>query len=99
LPSSRSLAADLRVARNVNVAAYEELHAEGYLDGRHGSGAFICRDLLVPVPSATAASPARPSVAATLRSEGRLIEFRSGRPSVGPLPAPVWRRIWREVGD
>jgi GntR family transcriptional regulator/MocR family aminotransferase len=45
LPSSRALAASLEVARATVVSAFEQLTAEGYLEGRAGSGTFVARDL------------------------------------------------------
>ena len=36
-----SLAASLGVSRTVVTAAYEQLYAEGWLEGRHGSGTFV----------------------------------------------------------
>ncbi|MFP8962074.1 GntR family transcriptional regulator, partial [Streptomyces nanhaiensis] len=41
LPSSRSLAADLGVARNTVADAYAELVAEGWLTARQGSGTRV----------------------------------------------------------
>ncbi len=41
LPSSRTMARELCVSRNVILAAYENLRAEGYLGSRHGSGTFV----------------------------------------------------------
>ncbi|MCL5960096.1 MAG: PLP-dependent aminotransferase family protein [Chloroflexi bacterium] len=41
LPSSRDLAAHLGVSRNTIVNAYEELLADEYLEGRHGSGTYV----------------------------------------------------------
>src|SRR5689334_9036255 len=41
LPSSRELANRLGVSRTVVTAAYDQLHAEGWLDGRHGSGTYL----------------------------------------------------------
>ncbi|MBC6468828.1 PLP-dependent aminotransferase family protein [Actinomadura alba] len=41
LSSSRALAGELGVSRTVVTAAYEQLYAEGWLDGRHGSGTFV----------------------------------------------------------
>jgi Bacterial regulatory proteins, gntR family len=38
LPSTRALAAALGVSRTVVTAAYTQLFAEGWLEGRHGSG-------------------------------------------------------------
>jgi GntR family transcriptional regulator / MocR family aminotransferase len=41
LPASRVLAASLGVSRTVVTAAYGQLYAEGWLDGRQGSGTFV----------------------------------------------------------
>jgi len=41
LPSSRDLAATLGVSRTVVTNAYARLYAEGWLDGRHGSGTYV----------------------------------------------------------
>lgn len=45
LPASRVLAADLNVSRNTVTNAYEQLMAEGYLEGRTGAGTFVTGDL------------------------------------------------------
>jgi GntR family transcriptional regulator / MocR family aminotransferase len=45
LPSSRTMASKLGVARASVVSAYEHLRAEGYVESRHGSGTFIAGDL------------------------------------------------------
>ena len=41
LPPTRELARELGVSRSVLVAAYEQLEAEGYLEGRVGSGTYV----------------------------------------------------------
>lgn len=41
LPSSRGLAAQLGVSRTVVTEAFQQLYAEGWLEGRHGSGTFV----------------------------------------------------------
>ncbi len=41
LPSSRDLAATLGVSRTVITNAYARLFAEGWLEGRHGSGTYV----------------------------------------------------------
>ncbi|MEU9384116.1 winged helix-turn-helix domain-containing protein, partial [Streptomyces sp. NPDC048279] len=41
LPSSRSLAADLGIARNTVADAYADLVAEGWLTARQGSGTRV----------------------------------------------------------
>jgi GntR family transcriptional regulator/MocR family aminotransferase len=69
LPSSRALAAELKVSRITVVNAYEQLFAEGYLEGKTGSGTFVGAelpdDLLETgarkraVPARSASSPLR----------------------------------------
>src|SRR3546814_8945257 len=45
LPSTRSLAADLEVSRNTVVVAFDQLLAEGYVEGRTGAGTYVCATL------------------------------------------------------
>ena len=47
LPSSRDLAATLGVSRTVVTNAYARLFAEGWLEGRHGSGTYVA-DVTAP---------------------------------------------------
>ena len=41
LPATRSLARDLDLSRNTVLAAYEQLAAEGFIEGRIGSGCYV----------------------------------------------------------
>lgn len=43
IPSSRSMAEELGLSRNVVLNAYSHLASEGYLETRHGSGTFVAR--------------------------------------------------------
>ncbi|HZT59847.1 MAG TPA: PLP-dependent aminotransferase family protein [Pyrinomonadaceae bacterium] len=45
LQSTREMAVELGVSRNTVVNAYEQLLAEGYLDGQVGSGTYVSRAL------------------------------------------------------
>jgi GntR family transcriptional regulator / MocR family aminotransferase len=45
LPSTRAFAEELGVSRATALAAYDQLIAEGYLEGRHGSGTRIAAQL------------------------------------------------------
>lgn len=45
LPSTRDLANDLRVSRNIVAIAFEQLLAEGYLESRTGAGTFVIKTL------------------------------------------------------
>src|ERR1700722_3352342 len=57
LPSTRTMAADLGVSRNTVIAAFDQLLAEGYVEGRHSSGTYVSPALpeqMLQVPSSTA---------------------------------------------
>jgi len=109
LPSSRVLAARLGVARGVVLAAYTELHAVGYLQGRHGSGTYLAEDVPAGAgPGVRAAPPARRSSGAR-RDEPAAGQRRDsyppagedltpGHPETSALPGPAWRRAWRAAG-
>jgi GntR family transcriptional regulator / MocR family aminotransferase len=58
LPSTRALAADLGVARNTVLLAFDQLRSEGYLQGRRGGGTRardVVPDAMLSVPRSTRA--------------------------------------------
>jgi GntR family transcriptional regulator / MocR family aminotransferase len=58
LPATRTLAADLGVARNTVADAYGQLVAEGWLTARQGSGTRVAENVTARGPSAPSARPA-----------------------------------------
>ncbi|MDH6541605.1 PLP-dependent aminotransferase family protein [Streptomyces lavendulae] len=83
LPSSRSFAADLGIARNTVAEAYGELVAEGWLTARQGSGTRV----------AERARPRRPAGAARVRHPARRGPSYSlipGSPDLGGFPRAGW---------
>src|SRR3954466_4572539 len=63
LPSSRALAADLGVARNTVLQAFDQLRSEGYLHGRRGGGTRareVIPDSLLTIPRAAKRGDAKP---------------------------------------
>jgi GntR family transcriptional regulator/MocR family aminotransferase len=80
LPSSRSLAADLGVARNTVADAYGQLVAEGWLVARQGSVTRVAG----PPPAAEAVS-ARAGAPRRLR-----YDLRPGSPDVAAFPRSRW---------
>jgi GntR family transcriptional regulator/MocR family aminotransferase len=80
LPSSRSLATDLGVARNTVVDAYGQLVAEGWLVARQGS-----------VTRVAARVPAAEAVPAPAGAPPRLrYDLRPGSPDVAAFPRSRW---------
>ncbi len=104
LPSTRSLARVLGVSRTVTTAAYDELHAEGYLEGRQGAGTYVGSDL-PPLPSPLRTQPSvaprwlkhAPLVRLDESNEPLAIAFQLGTPSISSLPPRIWREAWRAV--
>jgi DNA-binding transcriptional MocR family regulator len=92
LPSTRELAVALRVSRTVTAAAYDQLLAEGWADGRRGVGTFV----VGAATGAPARSPARP---AAPRTTAAPIDLRAGAPCIEVLDRGAWRRAWRAAGD
>ena len=90
LASTRDLAKELAVSRSVAQAAYDQLHAEGWIAGRTGSGTYVAD--VVPLPPAPR-HRARP--AEDVRPQ--LLTLRPGIPYIHPQVDPGWRRAWREV--
>jgi GntR family transcriptional regulator/MocR family aminotransferase len=94
LPSSRGLAGALGVSRTVVTEAYEQLYAEGWLEGRHGSGTYVARISTGPAPPEPAPR-SDPGAAAGTTPGGGQIDLRPGVPWVEALDTAAWRRAWR----
>ncbi|MBJ6764370.1 PLP-dependent aminotransferase family protein [Myxococcaceae bacterium JPH2] len=60
LPSSRALADELDLSRNTVMNAYAQLLAEGYLEGRAGSGTYVATELPERLLHRARASPRAP---------------------------------------
>ncbi|HZG75127.1 MAG TPA: PLP-dependent aminotransferase family protein [Paenibacillus sp.] len=95
LPSTRQLSNDLQVSRNIVLEAYDQLTAEGYLEGRTGTGTFVAQGAsldrceIALQPQAAETRDANPS-------EG-VISFRSGIPALDRFPRRKWARLAQEV--
>ncbi|MFE0703296.1 PLP-dependent aminotransferase family protein [Streptomyces sp. NPDC058872] len=96
LPSSRSLAADLGMARNTVADAYAELVAEGWLTARQGSGTRVAPRAsprtpapAVPVPPPAATGRDRPAAPAH--------SLKSGSPDLAAFPRAAWLKAYRRA--
>lgn len=95
LPSTRALAEELNISRNTVLNAYRQLLAEGYLEGKEGSGTFVARVLpeqLLAAPSPASRKTAQPDQG---NSSGPIFSSRARAqigiaqsPSDGKLPRP-----------
>jgi len=88
VPSSRSLAAELKISRIPVLTAYSQLHAEGYFETRSGSGTFVSSSL----PDQWISMERRHAPSPQVRSPRRLLSKRS---ALIPLFKPVpWLNKW-----
>ncbi|QUH04573.1 PLP-dependent aminotransferase family protein [Saccharopolyspora erythraea] len=92
LPSTRAFARHLAVSRTVTAAAYEQLHAEGWIVGKHGSGTYV-----TTTPPGTVSAP--PAATRRDRTAGGEIDLTPGAPWAAGIDRAAWRRAWRAAAD
>jgi GntR family transcriptional regulator / MocR family aminotransferase len=109
LPASRELARQYRLARGTVVAAFEQLRAEGYLEGRTGSGtrvSAVLPDALLQVAGVAAAprTVRRPGPRG-LSDYARRVQlfpglqprptraFRANLPALDLFPTTLWAQV------
>lgn len=109
LPSSRDLASQCGVSRNTVLEAYAQLTAEGYLEGRVGSGTYVSQSLPDTMLRVEPANRTTPRLSAqgerfagrsTDPGTGRPGPFRVGVPALDRFPIRLWSRLvsrlWRD---
>ncbi|APW36011.1 DNA-binding protein [Rhodoferax koreense] len=110
LPSSRTLGADLAIARNTVIQVYEQLLVEGYVETQSGSGTYVADTSPDRVDEGSAGAPRR-----AVRDRHRLsargkrtIElsgvskqqwgaFMPGVPDVTEFPLKAWTRLQSRI--
>jgi GntR family transcriptional regulator / MocR family aminotransferase len=112
LPATRALAAELGVSRTVIKGAYAQLFAEGWIEGRHGSGTYVAEGSSITQAPATAGKeqaqgrgPAAASAVGPYAQPGPAasgappaIDLRPGIPWTAGIDRAAWRRAWRSAG-
>jgi GntR family transcriptional regulator/MocR family aminotransferase len=90
LPSTRALAGDLTVSRNVVLMAFAQLIDEGYAEARGGSGTFVSATLPDPrlAPRDTRAKHHAADARPPLSSHARRVMALAPLPAVGRPPRP-----------
>src|SRR6516164_3107251 len=109
VPSTRALAAELKISRIPVLTAYAQLLAEGYFEAHTGAGTFVCRSL----PDQFERSDRGPARATPIRSGARSISrlasalppykvvpwlrglgaFNVGQAAFDQFPFPLWSRL------
>jgi GntR family transcriptional regulator/MocR family aminotransferase len=109
LPSTRALAEDLGVSRNTITNAFDQLIAEGYLEGRVGSGTYVTDalpDEMLWLLAGRDKVERRLSRGSVLSRRGKRmagiapffppvkpIPFRHGLPALDEFPLRLWNQL------
>jgi GntR family transcriptional regulator / MocR family aminotransferase len=108
LPSTRDLSEQLGISRTVVLAAYDQLLAEGFAEGRGGSGTYITSGVGTGTAASTAKSVplrvsrfgrtaaaewSRMNFALQTPRSGLPYDFAYGRSDLESFPFAMWRRL------
>jgi GntR family transcriptional regulator/MocR family aminotransferase len=100
LPSTRELSRALCISRTLVLEAFEQLEAEGYIEGRKGAGSFVVpgsvlarRPRAAPARVAAGGSSARAGVARGAAP----VDFKTGAPALDLFPREAWARALAEA--
>ncbi|MGE5624419.1 MAG: PLP-dependent aminotransferase family protein [Bacillota bacterium] len=107
MPSTRGLAAELKLSRIPVLAAYEQLLAEGYLETFTGAGTCVARAIPGDAGRSLAARPGRAAASTARRvsrraAKAHVVEyswltnlgtFRVGLPALDRFPSAAWSRL------
>jgi GntR family transcriptional regulator/MocR family aminotransferase len=109
IPSSRSLALELQVSRITVLTAFDQLHAEGYLESSVGSGTYVARSIPDQAGKVTSVD-ARCTSSASQHGSRRISRlgtkflsdpaiprgfraFQVGLPAFDHFPKTIWSRL------
>jgi GntR family transcriptional regulator/MocR family aminotransferase len=95
LPSTRQLAEDLKISRNVVLEAYEQLYAEGFIHGLHGSGTYVAEGAYLEQQKDNRLF--HNINAESRENEADMINFRSGIPALDLFPRNTWGKLVKQV--
>jgi len=108
LPASRDLAQLLAISRNTVTRAFDQLYAEGYVEGRIGDGTYVAELSAVSRPAPLTVEPVAQSAALARLQQHHLSPplsgppraFRVGVPAFDLFPFETWARLsarfWRK---
>jgi len=111
LPASRALAKSLGISRDTVESAYSQLHAEGFIERRVGSGSFVSeRARRLPGRGKPRQSNVASDTAPRLSQRGSALfqsggvrdflkprPFAPGVPETRSFPLQIWERLQRQV--
>lgn len=95
LPSTRELASNLQVSRNVILEAYEQLIAEGFLETRKGSGTYVVEGIYLEQNQFERSFCFESDGSEATQDD--IINFRPGIPALDQFPRKIWADLAKRV--
>lgn len=97
---TRVLAKEWGIARNVVIEVYEQLTAEGYLEGRIGSGTYVAEGIFPSSKPRTTSISSEVTVKPQLKTaREHIIDFATGVPDQKQFPRQLWAKYMKEAAE
>lgn len=97
---TRVLAKEWGIARNVVIEVYEQLTAEGYLEGRVGSGTYVAGGIIPsPRPRNEPSVGEQPIHKVTSTEHSHMIDFAAGIPDQKMFPRHIWAKYLKQAAE
>ncbi|MDA3847065.1 MAG: PLP-dependent aminotransferase family protein [Vallitaleaceae bacterium] len=97
LPSTRSLAKELHISRNVVLEAYDQLLAEGYIYTVDRSGIYITPGVSIAENITNQPSEKSSVIGLQFEDDQGTIDFRTGIPNLSLFPKNKWGSIYKTI--
>ncbi len=95
LPSSRDLSKKLDVSRNTVLEVYSQLVAEGFLEGKQGSGTVVATG--ITKRQKRIYKKDHSALSAPFDTKEETIDFRSGIPDFSLFPQKEWGKLYSKI--
>lgn len=96
LPSTRELASNLGISRNVVLEAYEQLFVEGYIESKKGAGTFVAKGSYLENFKFKETNCNEKNIIKE-NNKNNIINFRSGIPDLSLFPKKKWGDIYKQI--
>ena len=97
LPSSRALAKELCISRNVVLEAYDQLISEGYIITRKGSGTYVSSGAYLRNYHIKKFAEKDSLIGLRCEPDEKIIDFRTGVPDLSLFPLKKWGHLYKTV--
>lgn len=95
LPSTRQMAEELKISRNVMIEVYEQLIAEGYLESQIGSGTYVTENIIQNKYSNNDFADIMLKIDKQEEIDNDIIHFAGGIPDLRSFPRKLWSKYYR----